>query len=53
VYRDFKSEYSRLYRESVGAFTELKRDVTSGAYPAKENEIPISESELGDFLKRL
>lgn len=53
VYRDFKTEYARLYRESVGAFSELKNDVRSGAYPAASHEVTIADKELKAFMKGL
>lgn len=53
VYRDFKSEYHRLHRESVSAFKDFRSDVLTGAYPNKENEVSIEKSELDEFLKAI
>ena len=53
VYRDFKSEYARLHREAVGAFSELKDDVESGAYPATNHQVAIKDGELRAFLRHL
>jgi 3-methyl-2-oxobutanoate hydroxymethyltransferase len=53
VYRDFKSEYARLYKESVAAFTELRHDVRSGAYPTPQNEVSIGKAEYERFLSGL
>lgn len=53
VYRDFRSEYDRLQRERVAAFTEFKADVASGAYPAAEHLVPIADGEFEAFLKQL
>ena len=53
VYRNFKAEYARLHRESIGAFRELKRDVDSGAYPEARHEVSIAKRELDAFMKGL
>lgn len=53
LYRDFKSEYARLYRESVSAFKELRNDVVTGAYPMPANEVSIENKELDAFLAAL
>ena len=53
VYRDFKGEYHRLYRESVSAFKEFRSDVLTGAYPAKRNEVTIPKNEFDAFLKAM
>ena len=51
VYRDFKSEYARLRRESVAAFSELHDDVQSGTFPAEANEVKMNPDELAAFLE--
>lgn len=53
VYRDFRSEYERLQRERIAAFTEFKADVDTGAYPGKEHLVPIDEAEFAAFMKKL
>jgi 3-methyl-2-oxobutanoate hydroxymethyltransferase len=53
VYRDFKSEYKRLYQESIDAFREFKQDVDSGAYPAPNNMLGIADDEFKAFMKGL
>ena len=53
VYRDFKSEYHRLHRESVAAFKEFRSDVLTGSYPAKNNDVSINKGELTAFLKAI
>lgn len=53
VYRDFKSEYHRLHRESVAAFKEFRSDVLTGSYPAKNNDVSIDKGELTAFLKAI
>lgn len=53
VYRDFRSEMARLQNERVSAFREYAADVTSGAFPAAENKVPIADAEFATFLARL
>ncbi len=53
VYRDFKTEYERLHRESVEAFKEFRSDVLTGAYPAKHNDVSIDQKEYEAFLKAI
>ena len=53
VYRDFKTEYHRLHRESVAAFKEFRSDVLTGAYPAPGNDVSIDKRELTAFLKAI
>ncbi|MEY4371613.1 MAG: hypothetical protein RL219_382 [Actinomycetota bacterium] len=52
-YRDFKSEYARLHRESIEAFRELRSDVQSGTYPAPNNDLTIAPDEFERFLEAL
>jgi 3-methyl-2-oxobutanoate hydroxymethyltransferase len=53
VYRDFKSEYHRLHRESVAAFKEFRSDVLTGSYPSAQNDVSIDKGELTAFLKAI
>ncbi len=53
VYRDFRAEYERLQNERVAAFKEYAADVSSGAYPAPENIVPIGDDEFEKFLADL
>ena len=53
VYRDFKSEYHRLHRESVAAFKEFRSDVLTGAYPTAKNDVSIDKKEFESFLKAI
>jgi 3-methyl-2-oxobutanoate hydroxymethyltransferase len=53
VYRDFKTEYHRLHRESVAAFKEFRSDVLTGAYPADHNNVTIDKKEFDAFLKAI
>ena len=53
VYRDFKSEYHSLHRESVAAFKEFRSDVLTGSYPAEQNDVPMDKRELTAFLKAI
>jgi len=53
VYRDFRSEMTRLQAERVQAFREYVDDVISLRYPAAEHKVPIPEAEFGEFMRRL
>jgi 3-methyl-2-oxobutanoate hydroxymethyltransferase len=53
VYRNFRSEYDRLQQERILAFSEFKKDVSTGAYPAKEHLVPIPDDEFSAFMKLL
>lgn len=48
-YRDFASEYKRLQQERLAAFSEFRADVSSGAYPAPEHIVGISDDEFAAF----
>lgn len=50
VYRDFKTEYQRLYEESIAAFREFKHDVDSGVYPAANQLVEIKDEEFAKFM---
>ena len=49
-YRDFRTEYERLQRERVGAFSEFAADVASGEYPQPEHLVPIAEDVHAGFV---
>ncbi len=53
TYRNFRSEFERLQRERIAAFTEYKADVDSGAYPGKEHVVPIEDAEYEKFMAAL
>jgi 3-methyl-2-oxobutanoate hydroxymethyltransferase len=53
TYRDFAAEYERLQAERITAFGEFAADVASGAYPAPEHTVPITDQEFDAFLKSL
>lgn len=53
VYRNFGAEYDRLQRERVAAFSELARDIRSGAYPEQRHLVGIPKGELDQFLRAL
>lgn len=53
VYRDFAAEFARLQRERVAAFSEFRRDVESGAFPATEHLVAIPPDELARFRSSL
>jgi 3-methyl-2-oxobutanoate hydroxymethyltransferase len=50
TYRDFASEFSRLQQERIAAFKELIEDIGSGAYPAANHVVPISDAEFERFV---
>lgn len=52
-YRDFASEYDRLQRERIAAFSEFKQDVATGAYPGPEHSVGIADDEFARFMERL
>jgi len=53
TYRNFRAELDRLQIERVAAFSEFKADVDSGAYPAAEHVVSISDAAFSDFLDAL
>lgn len=53
TYRDFHSELARLQAERIAAFTEFRQDVETGAYPADEHTVPISDEEFSQFASEL
>jgi 3-methyl-2-oxobutanoate hydroxymethyltransferase len=53
VYRNFAAEYDRLQQERVAAFSELVRDIKSGAYPESRHQVGIPKAELDQFLRAL
>jgi 3-methyl-2-oxobutanoate hydroxymethyltransferase len=53
VYRDFRSEFERLQRERVAAFSEFRTDVADGSYPASGHQLGIDEAEFEAFVQGL
>ena len=53
TYRNFRAELDRLQAERVAAFSEFKADIDSGAYPAAEHVVSISDAAFSDFLDAL
>lgn len=53
VYRDFRTEYDRLQRERVGAFSEFAADVASGAYPRPEHLVAVDDDVVAAFVEHL
>jgi 3-methyl-2-oxobutanoate hydroxymethyltransferase len=49
TYRNFSVEYERLQKERIAAFKEFIADVNSGAYPAPEHAVPITNDEFDGF----
>ena len=50
VYCDHKSEYEKLFKESIVAFKAFKNDVDSNSYPEKKHNLEIDNSEYKNFL---
>jgi len=53
TYRNFAAEYARLQQERIGAFREFIADVQTGAYPAPQHVVPITDTEFDGFLGRV
>ncbi len=51
IYRNFAAEFDRLQQERIAAFREFANDVSTGAYPGKEHQVPIAPEELAAFKK--
>ena len=49
VYRDFKSEYSRLQEARIAAFTEFGDDVRSGRFPSESECVAMDGNEWEAF----
>jgi 3-methyl-2-oxobutanoate hydroxymethyltransferase len=49
VYRNFTSEFDRLQRERINAFSEYIADVKSGKYPEERHLVRMPPAELVDF----
>jgi 3-methyl-2-oxobutanoate hydroxymethyltransferase len=52
-YRDFAAELRRLQQERITAFSEFKRDVDTGRYPAVEHTVRIADAEFDIFTRAL
>lgn len=48
----FVKKYADLQTEMASAFTAYKQDVESGAFPAEEHSVDMSEDEWRAFLKK-
>jgi 3-methyl-2-oxobutanoate hydroxymethyltransferase len=53
VYRNLAAEYDRLQQERIAAFSELARDIKSGAYPEQRHLVDIPKGELNQFMRAL
>jgi len=51
AYRNFKEEFDRLNTERIAAFREFRSDIQSGAYPAPDHSVAITDAELDSFLE--
>lgn len=51
VYRDFSTEYARLQRERIAAFSEFREDVRSGRFPSQDELARIDGPEWEAFLE--
>ena len=52
-YRSFRTEYERLQRERIGAFSEFAVDVSSGAYPQPQHVVPVDDAVRDQFREFL
>jgi 3-methyl-2-oxobutanoate hydroxymethyltransferase len=52
-YRDFATIFKQLQQERIAAFSEYRRDVESGVYPAPEHIVPITDEAFEAFLRTL
>ncbi|MFN7023819.1 MAG: 3-methyl-2-oxobutanoate hydroxymethyltransferase [Pseudorhizobium sp.] len=53
TYRNFAAEYATLQAERVAAFREFVDGVSSGAYPAPEHTVAITDAEFSAFVAKL
>lgn len=53
IYRNFTTEYERLQKERIAAFSEFAADVKSGTYPEAKHLVGIPKIELEKFIKSL
>lgn len=53
IYRNLAADYDRLQQERIAAFSELARDIKSGAYPERRHLVDIPKGELDQFLRAL
>ncbi len=53
TYRNFRAELDRLQQERIAAFREFRADVDSGAYPAAEHTVQMSEVEFARLVALL
>jgi 3-methyl-2-oxobutanoate hydroxymethyltransferase len=52
VYRNFASEFDRLQKERVAAFSEYISDVKTGVYPENKHVVHMESAELRTFLDK-
>ncbi|KAA3447552.1 3-methyl-2-oxobutanoate hydroxymethyltransferase [Mesorhizobium sp. SARCC-RB16n] len=50
TYRNFAAEYERLQGERIAAFKEFIADIDSGAYPAPQHNVAITDEEFAHFM---
>lgn len=53
IYRNFAAEYDRLQTERIAAFSEYRRDVSSGAYPEARHNVAVAPEVLDQFTQFL
>ncbi|MFO1149891.1 MAG: 3-methyl-2-oxobutanoate hydroxymethyltransferase [Alsobacter sp.] len=49
AYRNFAAAFERLQRERISAFREFIADISSGAYPDPQHNVPISDMKFQRF----
>ena len=52
-YADFASEYSRLQRMRVSAFSDFRAEVETGAYPAPRHVVQVADGEFEAFVQAI
>src|SRR5262249_34892315 len=52
-YRNFAAEYERLQSERIAAFSEFRRDVIAGDYPASEHIVAMRDEEFHRFMAQI
>jgi 3-methyl-2-oxobutanoate hydroxymethyltransferase len=50
MYRNLKTEYERLHKETIAAFAEFKADVDSGGYPQASHVVEAKDEEYKKFM---
>lgn len=52
-YPRHSKKYASFFEDSIDVFKKYKEDVTSGTYPARNNQIEIKEDEFNSFTRSI